>query len=350
MRGRKDRQKAMFYAIDIENFVPANHPLRGIKKLADDELARLNSRFNAAYSKIGRPSVPPEFLIKATLLQALYSIPSERRLCEDIAADMRFRWFLDLKPDDDVWDHSTFTKNRDRFHEHGLMQAFFDGTVARAIQEQAVSEEHFSVDGTLIQSMASIKSYRPKDEDPNDPPDSNGWSDFKGEKRGNKTHQSRTDPEARLYRKSSGQPAQLCHMGHALTDNRNAIVLAVDVSQADGFAERESAIHMLKHIRKRHRLRPKTLGEDAGYRGQEHTRELEQLGVTQHIAGHKGRKPKGWKASQRCRKGIEKVFGWKKEIARLKRTKFSDRWKTKMYMLIAGAAYNLLRLRNLGVA
>lgn len=350
MRGRKNRQSAMFYAIQTEHFVPADHPLRPIKKMVDAELLRLNDRFNAAYSNIGRPSVPPEHLIKATLLQALYSIRSERKLCEDIAADMRLRWFLDMKPDDPVFDHSTFTKNRDRFHEHGLMQAFFDGTVARAIQEQATSDEHFSVDGTLIQSMASLKSFRPKDEDPKDPPYSNGWAEFKGEKRSNKTHESRTDPEAKLYRKSSGQPALLCHSGHVLMENRSDIIMAVEIGEANGYEEREAAIRMLKHVRKRHRIRPKTLGEDAGYRGPEHTKELETLGVTQHIAGHKGRKPRGWTASQRCRKGIEKVIGWGKDVAGLRRTKFIGRWKTKLYLLASGAAYNLLRLSNLGVA
>jgi transposase len=358
MRGRKNRQGAMFYAFNVEQKVRADHPLRAIKKLALAEMARLNERFNAAYSGVGRPSIPPETLIMATLLQALYSIRSERQLCEDLELNMLYRWFLDLKPDDPVFDHSTFTKNRDRFHEHGLMQAFFDGTVARAIAEQATSDEHFSVDGTLIQSMASLKSFRPKDEEPKDPPDSNGpavrdsngWAEFKGEKRSNKTHQSRTDPEARLYRKSSGQPALLCHSGHVLMENRNDFIMAVEIGEANGYEEREAAIRMLKHVRKRHRVRPKTLGEDKGYRGKEHKKELESLGVTQHIAGHKGRKPRGHTASQRCRKAIEKVIGWGKDVAGLKRTKFIGRWKTKLYTLASGAAYNLLRLGNLGVA
>ena len=221
MRGRKNRQSAIFYAIDLQRLIPANHPLRAIKKLVDSELARLSDRFNKAYSKIGRPSVPPEFLIKATLLQALFSIASETKLCEQIAYNLLFRWFLDLKPDDEVWDHSTFTKNRERFHEHGLMQAFFDGTVARAIQENASSDEHFSVDGTLIQSMASLKSFRRKDEDPKDPPDSNGWAEFKGKKRSNQTHESQTDPEANLYLTRSGQTALHSHLVHHLMENRN---------------------------------------------------------------------------------------------------------------------------------
>lgn len=358
MRGRKDRQKSMFYAIDIDRMVPDNHPLRPFKKLVDAELARLGPRLNKAYSNMGRPSIPPEHLIKATLLQALFSIPSETKLCEQITYNMLFRWFLDLKPDDKVWDHSTFTRNRERFREHGLMQAFFDGTVGRAIEEKAASDEHFSVDGTLIESMASLKSFRPKDEDPKDPPDrggqaakdSNGWQGFKGEKRGNKTHRSTTDPEARLYRKGKGREARLCHMGHALMENRNGLIMAVDIGEANGYEERNATIRMLKHVRKRHWTRPTSLGEDAGYRGKEHTKDLEKLEVSQHIAGQKGRKPRGWTASQRCRKRIEQVFGWCKEVAGLKRTRFVGRWKSRLYYLASAAAYNLLRLSNLGVS
>lgn len=348
MRGRKNRQGAMFYAFNIDKKVRADHPLRPIKKMALAEMARLNDRFNAAYSAFGRPSIPPETLIMATLLQALYSIRSERQLCEDIELNMLYRWFLDLKPDDPVFDHSTFTKNRDRFHEHGLMQAFFDGVVAKAIQEQAASDEHFSVDGTLIQSMASLKSFRPKDEDPKDPPDSNGWADFKGKKRKNATHQSKTDPEARLYRKGSGREAKLYHMGHALMENRNGLIMALDISEANGYEERNATIRMLKHVRKRHRKRPSTLGQDAGYKGPGHKQHLEELGVTQHIAGHKGRKPRGWTASQRVRKRIESIYGWTKDVAKIGRTRFVGRWKSKLYLLAAGASYNLLRLANLG--
>jgi transposase len=350
MRGHKDRQGAMFYAFNIEQKVRSDHPLRAVKTLALAELARLNDRFNAAYSTLGRPSVPPEMLIMATLLQALYSIRSDRQLCEDIELNMLYRWFLDLKPDDDVFDHSTFTKNRDRFHEHGLMQAFFDGTVAKAIQEQAASDEHFSVDGTLIQSMASLKSFRPKNEDPKDPPDSNGWAEFKGEKRGNATHESTTDPEARLYRKGAGREAKLYHSGHVLMENRNGLVMAMEIGPADGHEERRATLRMLKHVRKRHWKRPTTLGQDAGYKGKQHAKDLAKLGIKQHIAGQKGRKPKGWTASQRVRKRIESVFGWAKEVARIGRTRFVGRWKTKLYLLAAGATYNILRLVNLRAA
>lgn len=348
----------MFYAFNIETKVRPDHPLRAIKQMALAELVRLNDRFNAAYSVFGRPSIPPETLIMATLLQALYSIRSDRQLCEDIELNMLYRWFLDLKPDDSVFDHSTFTKNRDRFHEHGLMQAFFDGVVAKAIQAQAASDEHFSVDGTLIQSMASLKSFRPKGQDPKDPPDasgpavkdSNGWAEFKGKKRANATHECRTDPEAKLYRKGSGREAKLYHMGHALMENRNGLIMALDIGEANGYEERNATIRMLKHVRKRHRKRPTTLGEDAGYKGPGHTRDLEKLGVAQHIAGHKGRKPKGWTASQKVRKRIESIFGWAKEVAKVARSRFVGRWKTRLYLLAAGATYNILRLVNLRVA
>jgi len=360
MRGHKNRQQALFYTINLEAMVRQDHPLRVIKKLALSELGRLNDRFNAAYSVLGKPSIPPETLIMATLLQALYSIRSERQLCEDIKLNLLYRWFLDMKPDDEVFDHSSFTKNRERFHEHGLMQAFFDGTVANAIRNEAVSCEHFSVDGTLIQSMASLKSFKPKDE-PKDPPqsgegaqsqprDHNGWSDFKGEKRSNDTHQSQTDPEALLYRKGKGREAKLYHSGHALMENRNGLLVALTAGPANGHAERNATCAMIRHVRKRHWFVPATLGEDAGFRGKQHASELAELGVVQHIAGHKGRKPRGWTASQRCRKRIEQIFGWVKEVAGLARTRFIQRWKTKLYLLGGGATYNLLRMKNLGLA
>jgi transposase len=352
LRGRKDKQNLLFHSFQTEELVPQDHPIRAIKKMADSELARLTSKFTAAYSKDGRPSVPPETLIKSTLLQALFSIRSERQLCEQIKYNMMFRWFLDLKPADKVWSHSTFTKNRDRFADNGLMQAFFDGTVARAIQEDATSDEHFSVDGTLIQAYGSTKSFRPKgeqDDDSQDPPDNNGWADFKGEKRSNKTHQSTTDPEARLLKKGKGKEAKLCHMGNALMENRNSIIMGIEVNEANGYAEREATISMLKQLSKRHRKRPTALAEDAGYKGKGHTEDLKKRGVTQHIAGHKGRKPRGWKASQKCRKKIEKIFGWMKDVGRAGRSRFVGRWKTKLYFLMTGATYNLLRLANLGV-
>ena len=254
MRGHKNRQQAIWYEFNLERRIRADHPLRGIKKLADEELARMSPKFNAAYSAIGRPSIPPEALIKATLLQVLYSIRSERKLCEEIGYNLLFRWFLDLAPDAAVWDPTTFTQNRDRFAEHGLMAAFFEGTVTRGIQKDAASNEHFSVDGTLVQSLASLKSFKPKDE-PKDPPaggDANSWADFKGQKRSNETHESKTDPEARLFKKSSGKEALLYHSLHGLMENRNALLMDIEVTEANGRSERQAAMTMLKRVKRRH--------------------------------------------------------------------------------------------------
>jgi transposase len=367
MRGIKDSQFELFGTISLNSLIPAAHPLRAIKKLADDELARLSPRFDAAYSKVGRPSIPPEALIKALLIQALYSIPSETRLCEEIGFNFLFRWFCDLKPGASVWDPTTFTQNRNRFAEHGFVQAFFDGIVAKGIATDAASTEHFSVDGTLIQSLASLKSLARKDEDPKDPPsgDSNGWADFAGEKRSNETHISRTDPEAKLARKSKGQAALLSHSMHVLMENRNALLMDIEVSEASGTAEREASVSMLKRIKHRHWFLPDTVGEDKGYDAGEHLLELEALGVTPHVAIRDGKiashTPQadarrrardrqgslGYKLSIAARRGIEKTFAWLKERAELKRSRFFERWKTKLYALVAGAAYNLIRLSKL---
>lgn len=351
MRGRRDRQNALFYAIDIDKLVPVNHPLRAIRKLADEELGRLSPLFEAAYSNTGRPSIPPEMIIKATLIQVLYTIRSERQLCEHLSYNMMYRWFVGLQPDAEVWDHSTFTRNRERFSESGLMQAFFDGTVARAISMDAAGSEHFSVDGTLIQSMASMKSFQPKDEDGNPPAsggDTNGWQDFRGEKRGNETHASVTDPEARLARKGKGREALLYHGLHGLMDNRCDILMAVEVSEANGFSERNCAVGMLDHVRKRHWLAPGTVGADAGYRAQEFQDRLAERGIEAHVAGDAGRtSDSGWLASQVSRRAIEKIFGWMKGVAGLRRSMVMGRWKLKLRALAGGAAYNLLRLANL---
>jgi transposase len=367
MRGGKDSQLDIFCTINLNSLIPASHPLRAIKKLADSELARLSPRFDAAYSKVGRPSIPPEALIKALLLQALYSIPSETRLCEELGFNFLFRWFCDLKPNASVWDQTTFTQNRDRFAEHGFVQAFFDGVVAKGISAQAASSEHFSVDGTLIQSLASLKSLARKDEDPKDPPsgDSNGWADFAGEKRSNETHVSRTDSDAKLARKSKGQAALLSHSMHVMMENRNALLMDIEVSEASGTAEREASASMLKRFKRRHWFLPDTVGEDKGYDAGEHLLELEELGVTPHVAIRDGKivshtpqadarrrarsrqRSLGYKLSIVARRGIEKTFAWLKDRAGLKRSRFFERWKTKLYALVAGSAYNLIRLSKL---
>lgn len=371
MRGRVDGQGALFCMVDLEARVPEDHPLRAIKRRVDAELGRMREAFRRAYAKTGRPSIPPEQLIKATLLQALYTIRSERQLCEQIDYNMLYRWFLDMSVDEPVWDHSTFTKNRDRFAKHGLLQRFFEGSVAQAIAEEAARVDHFSVDGTLIEAWASMKSVRPKDEpdDTTSGGDSNRWVDWRGEKRSNETHASRTDGEARLARKGRGQPAILAHSLHALMENRNGLLLDVAVDEANGTAEREVAVEMLGRVRRRHWLRPETLGMDQGYDDGPFLETLEaDCDVVPHVPmdapprdperpgyearrrAHRRRHTVGYRISQCVRKRIEEIFGWLKTIAGLKKTRFVGRWKTQLYAYAAGAVWNFLRLAKVQAA
>jgi transposase len=379
MRGKSDSQPPMFFAIRVEDRIREDHPLRPIKKMVDEELSRMSRRFDAAYAEMGRPGVPPERLLKALLLQSLYSVRSENQLCERIDTDLLFRWFLDMDPAEDMFDPTAFAHNRPRLEKHGIMTAFFDGVVKRAMRAGLTSDEHFSVDGTLIESYASLKSFVPKDRtDSKDPWGSSGYKprnpevDFHGHKRSNQTHHSTTDPEARLYKKADGQPAKLYHMGHALTDNRHGLVMAVAVTEANGQAEPAAALEMLDHLRRRHRVGPKTAGSDKGYDSGPYYLELEKRGVTPHSAMRAGTvggtvrrarahlpliearkrmarrlKNSGYKISQRCRKKIEEAFGWIKSVAGLYRTRLVGRWKIKQQMQLAAAAYNLVRIRKL---
>lgn len=365
----------MFYAIDLEERVRADHPLRAIKQMVDAELARMGHLFNKAYSDIGRPGVPPERLLKALLLQALYAIRSEAQLVERIDTDLLFRWFLDMDPAMDVFDPTAFTHNRPRLEEFGLVQRFFGGVVRRAMDEGLTSDDHFSADGTLIQSFASLKSLRPIDpdtgeviehhEDDDDRPKGrNAPADFKGMKRSNATHRSTTDPEARLYRKGDGQPALLSHSAHAVTENRHGLVMAVEVDQADGRAERRAAEAMLDDLQRRG-VEPLTLGTDKGYEDGAFLGRLEERGIDPHVAIKDGpisldtdegvnrwlcramSRGKGFKTSQRRRKMIEEIFGWIKDFAGLRRTRLVGRWKIRMQVLMAAAAYNLVRMGRL---
>jgi transposase len=376
MRGRIDEPPPLFHVFSVEDRIRPDHPLRDVKRRVDAILATMGTQFDAAYSRIGRPSVPPERLLKALLLMALYSIRSERQLCERVDTDLLFRWFLDLLPSDEAFDPTTFCKNRDRLEEHRLTQAFFDAVVNRAITSGLCSE-HFSVDGTLIESFAAAKSFRPKDE-PTDRGDANGFQprnpevDFRGQKRSNDTHASRTDPEARLYRKGVGQEAKLSHMGHLLAENRHGLIVGVGVSEANGTAERQAALEMLTRAKRRHRLRPTTLGADKGYDAGQFFRKLERRKVTPHVPIVKPpRDPKtvpqkdqvpdirarrrmqarlgteGYTLSQRCRKKIEEGIGWVKTVAGLARSRWVGRWKLRQMAELAAAAYNLVRMRKL---
>ncbi|MFO0849912.1 MAG: IS5 family transposase [Gemmataceae bacterium] len=376
MRGRVDEQPPLFHVFSVEDRIRPDHPLRDVKRRVDAILATMDTQFTAAYRRIGRPSVPPERLLKALLLMALYSIRSERQLCERIDTDLLFRWFLDLQPSDEAFDPTTFCKNRDRLEEHRLTQAFFDAVVGRAVA-RGLCSEHFSVDGTLIESFAAAKSFRPKGE-PDDREDGNGFQprnpevDFRGQKRSNDTHASRTDPEARLYRKGVGQEAKLAHMGHLLAENRHGLIVGVAVSEANGTAERQAALDLLTRAKRRHRLQPTTLGADKGYDAGQFFRKLERRKVTPHVPIVKPpRDPRtvpqkdqvpdirarrrmqarlgtdGYSLSQRCRKKIEEGIGWIKTVAGLARSRWVGRWKLRQMVEVAAAAYNLVRMRRL---
>lgn len=372
MRGRVDSQNEIFHTFILEDLVPANHPLRSIKKRADAILKDMSRRFSAAYGQTGRPSIPPERLVKALLLQAIYSIRSEIQLCEQITYNMLFRWFLEMNPSDAVWTPEVFSMNRQRFDEHGFVRDFFDRVVADAVLEGLVSDDHFSVDGTLIQSFASTKSLRPidtadrkvsdgaEDDDPGNP-----TVNFRGEKRSNATHRSLVDPEARLARKGPGQPARLSHSAHVLMDNRSGLCLDVAVDEAHGQAERRQARTMLERTAQRHGLWPRTVGFDAGYVDGTFLADLEAEGITPHVpvgngvirgdhAGARARRKarrrkrtRTYQISQRIRKRIEEIIGWCKKVGGLARARFVGRWKIRQQGEVTAAAYNLVRMARL---
>lgn len=349
MRGEASNQSSMICLISPETSVPADHPIRAIKQLADAALRTLSEVFDGMYAATGRPSVPPERLLKGQLLIALYSIRSERQLCEQLQSNLLFRWFLDMDMLESAFDASTYSRNRDRLMSHDVAAAFF-----AAVREQAhdlMSHEHFSVDGTLIEAWASLKSFRRKDDDRGD---NNGWGDFRGEKRSNETHASKTDPESRLMRKGNGQPAKLSYMGHALVENRHGLLVDLRVSTATGRAEREVAIEMLAD----HERPPRTtLGADRGYDTRDFVESCRELGVTPHVAQNttnrssaideRTTRPVGYSISQRLRMRIEQVFGWGKTIGGLRRTRLRGLARTRFGTHLVAAAYNLLRISNL---
>ena len=369
VRGNPKLQNPMFFVANTEERLPKEHPLRAIKRRADEVLKQMGRVFEAAYSETGRPSIPPEALLKALLLQALYSISSERRLMDAINWNLLYRWFCDLDPDALVWDATTFTKNRERFERHGLVQKFFERVVKSALIEQYASNDHFTVDGTLIQSWASLKSFRPKEELRGNGPAGDGSNpsvDFRGEKRSNETHRSTTDPEARLAKKSPGAGAQLAHSGHVLMENRHGLCLDIRVARADGNAERKTAKKMLRRFRRRHRIVPETLGGDAGYEAGEFLRTIEDdFAITPHVpitaervAAEDGNgdarrrmlrrmKTLGYRISQKARKKVEQIFGWLKQPGGLRKVRHVGRWKIQQVAYLWGAAYNLLRLARL---
>jgi len=373
MRGRVSPQRGVWMlVIDPEDLLDSKHPLRSVKVRADGVLAAMDAEFEQAYAALGRPSIPPEMLLKALLLQALYSIRSEEQLMEQIGVNLMYRWFLDLPPEQEEWDPTVFTRMRERFESQGLLRSFFDRIVEGAYLEGLASEDHFSVDGTLIQSYASMKSLRPIDSADQKVSDGSEGDDagnptvnFRGEKRRNETHRSLTDPEAQLAKKAHGQASILAHSVHALMENRHGLLVDVSVAAATGTAEREEALELLKRSRQRHRLKPKSLGADGGYKAGDFLCALEHDGMVANVpipAGTiKGDDPgaaarrrarermqsEGYALSQRVRKRIEEIFGWAKEIGGMRRSRHAGRRKVGQNALIVGAAYNLLRLARL---
>jgi len=354
MRGREKNQSSMLCLVSPEQFVPKGHPLREIKGLADEVLKHLNPVFDRMYARRGRPSIPPEMLLKSSLLMALYTIRSERQFCEQLGYNLMFRWFLDMDMTDEPFDASTFSKNRDRMMEHDVAQEFFQLVVESARSAHLLSEEHFSVDGTLIEAWASMKSFRPKEgDDRKDPPDDPGnpTVNFRGEKRRNETHASTTDPEAKLYRKAAGQQAKLCFGAHALMENRNGLLVDFQVSAAGPSGEWESAVEMLTRTDARTGA---TVGADKGYDVTNFVSECREIGITPHVAQRKssridGRTTRhdGYSISQRIRKRVEEIFGWVKTVGGFRKTRYRGIRRTQMAAHLVGAAYNLLRIAKL---
>ena len=356
MRGPDIQQDTLFNTVSPETRVPKDHPLRPIRQMVDAALKTLDRDFDALYSAIGRDSIPPEKLLRAQLLMALYTIRSERQLMEQINYNLLFRWFVGFSMDDEVWNHSTFTKNRDRLLGGEVAQRFFAQVLGQADRAGLLSKEHFSVDGTLIEALASIKSYRPKDEDGPPGGGRNPDVDFHGEKRSRDTHESKTDKDALLFKKSKGTAAKLSYMGHVLMENRHGLVVNAQVTQATGTAEREAAVDMVEALSGNHQV---TLGADKNYDTKGCVDALRCANVTPHVAqnttnrasaidGRTTRHP-GYAVSQRFRKRIEECFGWGKTIGGLRKSRFVGRQKLDFQFVLTFAAYNLVRMRNLGV-
>lgn len=360
MRGRDTKQQTRFTLVSPEERVPATHPLRPIKALVEQALASMSEQFDAIYSPMGRPSVPPERLLKAMLLMALFSVRSERQFCEQLDYNLLFRWFLNMSAEEPGFHPTTFSKNRERFMQHQVARELFDTVVQQLREDGWMSNEHFTVDGTLIEAWASLKSFRPIDEDPEDrtPPDDPGNPsvNFRGEKRRNATHRSTTDPEARLARKGKGKEAKLSYSAHALMENRNGLLVDIRIDQADGVAERYNAISMAEDtLPGTTRI---TLGADKAYDDAAFVAACRTRRITPHVAqdvdGAGGsaidarttRHP-GYAVSQWIRKRVEEIFGWFKTVGGFRRTRFTGQERTQMAAFVVGTAYNLTRMATL---
>jgi transposase len=359
VRGQRDPQVSMLAFVDVEARIPADHPLRTIKAVADQALAQLSSEFDAMYAEAGRPSIPPERLLKASLLIALYSVRSERAFCEELDYNLLFRWFLDMQLMEPSFDATVFTKNRERLLKHRVGQQLFDEVVLAADCWGLLSDEHFTVDGTLIEAAASLKSFRRRDGDPpasGDDDPGNPSVDFHGEKRSNATHQSTTDPQSRLFRKGKGKEAKLVFMAHALMENRHGMLTDFQVTEATGTAERD-VVPVLVDQAKERGFHPKTMGGDKNYDTRDCVADLRQRGVTPHVAQNTsgrcsaidGRTThhSGYGLSQRARKRVEEIFGWMKTVGGFRRTRYRGLDRTGLAGYLVATAYNLVRMAKL---
>jgi transposase len=357
MRGTDTQQSGMFSYLSPEERVPERHPLRAIRRMTDEVLHGLSAKFNELYSASGRPSIAPEKLLRALLLQILYTVRSERLLMEQLQYNLLFRWFVGLNMDEPVWVATVFTKNRDRLLEGEIARRFFVSVVAQARAADLLSDEHFSVDGTLIEAWASQKSFQRKDQSEKPPPDDPGnpTVDFHGERRSNETHASTTDADARLARKSGGHESKLAYCGNVLIENRNGLVVDAELLQANGTAERDAALLMAERIEGGKRV---TVAADKGYDAKEFVREIRGMNVTPHVAQNDKRRGgsaidgrttrhAGYTVSQVKRKRIEEVFGWLKTVGMLRKTRHRGLHKVGWVFTFAAAAYNLVRMRNL---
>jgi transposase len=356
VRGADEQTGALFSYLSPEALVPKDHPLRAIRRLVNAALEQLSPTFDALYACGGRPSIAPEKLLRALLLQAFYGVRSERQLMEQVTYNMLFRWFIGLSMDAPVWDVTVFTKNRERLLAGDVAVSFLLAVMADPAVKRLLSTEHFSVDGTLIDAWASMKSFRRKDgsDEPPPGPGRNAERDFRGEKRSNETHASTTDPDARLYRKSTGQPSRLCFMGHLLIENRHGLIVDARTTHATGRAERETAEAMIQAVTRACRA---TLGSDKAYDAAEHVARLRAIGVTPHVAQHNsgrrsaidGRTTRhaGYQVSQRLRKRIEEPFGWIKSVAGLRKTRHRGLARVGWTFTLTAAASNLVRLPKL---
>jgi transposase len=342
----------MFSYIDLESRIPQSHPIRKVRQVVDAALSEIEGQFDAMYAAGGRPSIPPEMLIRASLLQILFTIRSERQLCERIDYDLMFRWFVGLGMDDPVWNHSTFSKNRDRLMASQVDELLFEAVKKQAYARKLLSRDHFTVDGTLLEASASLKSFKPKDRRDDDPPSggSNQAVNFHGEKRSNKTHQSTTDGDSRLFRKGPGKEARLTYMGHLLTENRNGFIVEAEVTQSGGRQEWDAGLSMLS----KQSTRPgQTIGADKGYDTGDFVRGCREFGLTPHVAAKKAQSAvdrrttgtAGYEVSQRKRKQVEECFGWMKTFGLMHKLKVRGTPNVSWMFRLAATAYNITRLK-----